>query len=496
MHLRGSSLLVFGRMISVLLNFAVQVVTVRYLDKQDFGALSFALAAASMGASLNLLGLPQAVSRFLPIYQEQRRWPALFGGILFALIGIVGLGVALVALVFGVQDLIGNEVASNPRSLELLLILIALAPVQALDNLFQGFATIFIGARAVFIRRHLLGPGMKLAIVLGVVGMQASVQTLAWCHLIVGVLGLLSYGYMLARAFARQGLLEHFHWREVRMPVRAFLGFGRPLISTDLLLVAKTTLAVMLLEHFHGSTEVAQFRAVVPVAGLCLVVIQSFKFLYVPVASRLLARGEDAALSDLYWKTAVWIAVLTFPVFAACTLYSDTVVVFLFESRYASSGPVLAILTLGNYVNASMGLNAYSLQVFARVRYIAVANLISAGFAGVLLVVLIPRFGSVGAAWSVTAAIAVQNLLNHRGLAIGTSIHMLDWRYIRVYGSILVASAVLWLSSRWTGGHPVWALSCLLLVSLALLRRNRRTMDITTTFPELRRVPLLGRILH
>jgi hypothetical protein len=55
---------------------------------------------------------------------------------------------------------------------------------------------------------------------------------------------------------------------------------------------------------------------------------------------------------------------------------------------------------------------------------------------------------------------------------------------------------VLWLSSRWTGGHPVWALSCLLLVSLALLRQNRRTMDITTTFPELRRVPLLGRILH
>ena len=70
----------------------------------------------------------------------------------------------------------------------LLLILISLVPVQALDNLFQGMVAIFVGARAIFFRRYVLGPGLKLTAVLLVLSIQGSVQLLAACYLVAGIL--------------------------------------------------------------------------------------------------------------------------------------------------------------------------------------------------------------------------------------------------------------------------------------------------------------------
>jgi O-antigen/teichoic acid export membrane protein len=81
-HIRGSSLLLFGRFVSLGLNFLVQILTVRYLSKQDFGAFSYGLSIVSLGASVSLFGLDKAVSRFVPIYQEHGRFQRVIGSLL------------------------------------------------------------------------------------------------------------------------------------------------------------------------------------------------------------------------------------------------------------------------------------------------------------------------------------------------------------------------------------------------------------------------------
>ena len=50
-HIRGSSLLLAGRILSLGLNLGVQVLLIRYLAKTDYGAFAYAIALVSMGAS-------------------------------------------------------------------------------------------------------------------------------------------------------------------------------------------------------------------------------------------------------------------------------------------------------------------------------------------------------------------------------------------------------------------------------------------------------------
>jgi len=66
-QIRGSSLLLGGRMLSLAVNFATQVLIVRYLSKADFGAFAYGLSIVSLGEALAVLGLDKAIARFLPI---------------------------------------------------------------------------------------------------------------------------------------------------------------------------------------------------------------------------------------------------------------------------------------------------------------------------------------------------------------------------------------------------------------------------------------------
>src|SRR5215475_2553739 len=80
-HLHGSTLLLVGRVIAMATNFAVQVLTVRYLTKSEYGAFAYVISLASLGASFSVFGLDKTITRFLPIYQEKGDYSKMFGAI-------------------------------------------------------------------------------------------------------------------------------------------------------------------------------------------------------------------------------------------------------------------------------------------------------------------------------------------------------------------------------------------------------------------------------
>ena len=88
-HVRGSSLLVVGRIVTLLLTTATQVVVVRALTKDDFGAFAYALALAGAGRTVLSLGQGRLLSRFMAKYQEERDYPRMFGALFLAIGTIV-----------------------------------------------------------------------------------------------------------------------------------------------------------------------------------------------------------------------------------------------------------------------------------------------------------------------------------------------------------------------------------------------------------------------
>lgn len=484
-----------GRFIALGLNFAVQLLIVRYLSQSDYGAFAYALSLVTLGETVVTLGLDRGVGRFLAVYDEHRDYARLIGTLALVIGTVLSLGLAIVLIVIGLQDVLAGSAIGDARASALLTILIVLAPIQAADNLLGGMLAVFASARSIFIRKYVLGPGLRLVVVVLLIAGREQVEFLALGYVLSGLAGLVLYGAMLWRTLSDRGILAAVHWRDMRIPGREILAFTVPLLTTDLVYIALNTSDAIFLGHFWGAAEVAKYRVVQPLVGLNLLVYSSFTLLYMPAAARLFARGDREGVARLYWRTAIWMAVFSFPIFALTTSLAEPLTVGLYEQRYADSAIYLALLSVATYVNVALGFNGLTLRVYGFIRYTVAINLVAAAMSIALNLLLIPRFGAMGAAVATTTSLIGFNLLKQAGLRRGTGISVFDRRYVGVYLTIALAALVLLMARIILTPGLILSLILTVIASIAVLGLTRRALDVAEAFPEILRLPFARRIL-
>ncbi len=486
---RSSSLLLSGRFLSMAVNFAVQILIVRHLSRTTYGSFAYAISVASIAQSIVALGLDRALVRFLPIYHERRDYARLFGTIGLAFGTALGLGLILVGGVHTFFWIPASSGFSHPEARSLLLILIFLAPVQAFDELMVSLFAVFANPRSIFLRKYVLAPSLKLAVALSLLLVKGDVLFLARGFLIASVVGVGVYAVILARELGRQGLWSHFDLRTFSPPWREVFGFSLPLLTTDLVYTMMHAMDAVMLEHMKGPSSVAALRAVQPAARLNEFVLFSFATLFTPAAARLFAREDRDSIRDLYWQTAAWVAVLTFPVFVMTTSFARPLTVLLFGARYEQSAVLLGLLACGYYFCSALGFNGLALRVYGKVRFIVVINIVTAAINLVLNLLLIPRFGPVGAAVGTLTALIVHNVLKQVGLGRWTAIGAFDRRYAGVYTTIAALALALFAAQLLINPPLYVSIAAAALASIAVLRTSRGQLRVERTFPELLRVP-------
>ena len=495
-QIRGSALLMAGRGIAVVLNFTVQVLMVRYLTKQDYGALAFAIATVTLVSRFSLAGLDKAASRFVAIYHEKRDHSRMFGSLLLMVGTIVALGIGIVLGSFGLSALFGDPGGSSRLSLTLLLTLIVLAPVEAMDKLLLSVFGVFSKARLIFFRRHIVGPLLKLIAVVTVIMFGEDVHFLAGAYIVAGLLGLLIAFGLLVRVIREQRLIEHFDLRAIRVPAKQIFSFSLPMMGSDLVSLLRVWLVVMLLEFFHSSTSVADFRAVLPAARLNRIVLESFGLLFMPMVVRLLVRGESHNLNAMFWRSTTWITVLSFPVFGLTFAFAKPLTLTLFGDRYADSAVILTLLSLSMFAGASVGLNALALKASGKVRQVLIIEAIAVVILLVSTLILIPPYGALGGAASFCMAAILNALMYQVSLSRATAIELFPGSHLRVYASIVLVGAGLSLLQILASPPLVVAVPLVAIAWGVVLASARGLLDVEDTFPELKRIPVVRQILR
>ncbi len=487
-QIRGSSLLLIGRLIAIGLDLMTQILIVRSLSKGDFGAFAFALSIVSLLATISVFGLDKTLPRFATIYEESLDRGRLVGSIALGVMTIAGLGVAGALIAMAIGTGMGPEFVETEGARELLLILIILGPIQAFDTLLIGLLAVFAGPRAIFLRKYILAPGLQLTVVIVLTVSNQSVQFLGAGYVAAGAFGVAVYGVWFVRLLRRLGHLRDVR-RAFRLPVREVYGLTIPFLSTDVVLTVRTTLVIILLQFVATSSDVAEYRAVVPLARQNLLVLNVFSVLFIPAASRLFARGAHSDLDVLYWRMTHLIAVVTFPIFIVSFALAEPIAVLFFGDRYATSGSILAWLALGQYVSAALGFNALTLRIYARARYTVAVDAITVVASAIALVVLVSRFGALGGAIATCATLILQNALYQVGLTRGTGVRRPDRSSGRVYGSIAIATIVVSVIALVAAPPLILGLIVAAVASAAVLSVNRDALRLAETFPELLRIP-------
>jgi O-antigen/teichoic acid export membrane protein len=491
-HVRGSVLLLVGRLASLVFTVLTQIIIVRALSKADFGVFAYAFALAASFRVLLSLGQGRLLSRFMTTYQERHDYARMFGSMLLAVGTIVVTSTLLVLTLVIFHGPLLSQTFNDPRAVNVLLILVFLAPLEALDQVFVSLFAVFSQASAIFFRKYVVTPALRLVVVAFIALTHGSVYLLALGYVLTSVLGNLIYLVLLLRVLRERDLSRHLRRTNITVPYREVLTFSFPTMTSELVFLATNLGSVVILGAYWGSREVADFRAVAPAARMNQVVYQTFITMFLPMTSRLHARGDHDGVRETYWHTSHVLAISTFPVFAMTTVFARTTTVTLFGERYATSASVLLALSIGFYVSVAMGFNTYVLQVYGRLRFLVLSNVGVAVVCLGLTFALAPTYGAIGAAVANGATLAIQNVVNQ--VVLARTLHPGGDRlqYLMPYLVIVGATILLVVVRVTIDPGFVLALVACGLVGLVMLRLTRHSLALTTMFPELRRVPGLS----
>lgn len=487
-HIRGSGLLLAGRCLSLVLNFATQVVIVRYLSVSDYGAWAYCLSLIVLCWNFSTFGLKRSITRFLPIYHENEDHGKLFGTIILAIITIIITGLIITGGVHSAPEAIAQLMKDNTGVLKILLVLIFLVPLQALDSVLIGIFASFSKSRAIFIRRYIVAPGLKLMVALGLIFSGGSVLFLAYGYLLVSVIGIAIFLPLLMRVLRHERVIQHISLNKLTIPVKEVFTFTLPLFTSDLVYVAMNSTTTLMLGYFHSTEEVALFRVIYPLAHINTMVLVVFGLLYTPMAARLFAKGDYQGINRVYWQTAIWVAVLSFPVFALTFGSAKPLTVMLYGDRYSGSGLYLQILAAAYYFHVLLGFNTLTLAVLGRVRYILIINLIALIITVALNLYFIPRYGALGAAIGTAGSLVCHNILNQVGL-LRAGVKRFDKQYLSIYLAILIAILLLFLTQLFLTDNIYILIFLIIVTSLIIIRMSAHKLKIEETFPELMKIP-------
>src|SRR5258708_8538164 len=133
----------------------------------------------------------------------------MFGTILLAVGAVLATGVFIVVVVW-IAPLFLMPFPSNETlpHLTILSILIVLVPVEAADLLLDGLFASFADTRNIFLRRYLLGPGLKFGVVILLLWMKSTIIFLACGYLAAATNGVVVFRSILITTFSVHSPLQ------------------------------------------------------------------------------------------------------------------------------------------------------------------------------------------------------------------------------------------------------------------------------------------------
>jgi O-antigen/teichoic acid export membrane protein len=191
---------------------------------------------------------------------------------------------------------------------------------------------------------------------------------------------------------------------------RVIWEFALPRAGSAVIDASSMWVGVLLTAVLAGQEQAGVFGAVGRYVLAGQLAMQGFRVAVAPQLSRLLGAGQVDAAAALHRRTTTWVIALSWPVYLLLAGFGPGFLA-LFGGGFGAGGAALAVLSVAMLVNVGCG-NVQTLLLMSGRSGLHLAATVT-GLATNLVagVLLIPRYGALGAAVSWSAGIVLENVL-------------------------------------------------------------------------------------
>jgi O-antigen/teichoic acid export membrane protein len=479
---KGGSISFAGNLSVYAFRFVFGVVMARLLGAELLGLYTLGLTIADFGAAMALLGLGVGLARYVPIAIAQKDDARLWG--------IIQVGVGL-PLLLSVALALGVFVLAEPLSIRLfqrpdLVPVLRLASfgipllvmITALTSITQGFKRMEYQVYSEDIGLNLLKLILSVALVLlglGVVGAVLA-QNIA-LMLTVGMLL-----FFVHRLFPLNRPV-----RTAKRNTREMLAFALPLYLSRLLSRFSGSLETLLLASFGLISGVGIYTAALRLSAIGSMFHGSLQRIAVPMISELYSRRELDQLKRVYRTLTKWGMTFNLPIFLTVAFFAEPLL-SIFGYEFVAGANGLVILAFGYLFNASTGVCGTMVTMTGHSRLTLANSLANLGVNLVLDLLLIPRWGVLGAALAVTLTVMLLNSARTIQVLVLLRIWPYDRTFLKPTAAALAASGAVLLVRHWlppvpmlvqlaVGALLLWSVYSATIVLLKLSEEDRLVLD-------------------
>lgn len=392
----------------VLFSFLIAVMLARALGVKGYGVYSYVLALVGLLAIPAQFGLPNLLVRETAkafakqewgMIQGVWRWAGKITGILTA---VLILGTGVVVAIWG-----------NQFSREQLLTMfwgLALVPLVALGALrgaaLRGLHRVIQGQ----IPEQAILPGLFLLFILGAVlfspaGSLTPATSMA-LQVMAAALAFIAGAWLLLRATPAEvrrakPAYESRLWLASTLPL-AFIG-GMQLINNRT--------SILILGMFADSAQVGIYRVADQMSLMVSLCAQAMNMVVAPQFARLYAIGDKDRLQKLATTSARVVFFLTLLVVTAFLLLGKPFLGLVFGTEFVPAYIPLTILAFGQLISSATGSVAVLLNMTGYEQETARGMTIAAIGNVVLNLILVPLWGTIGAALASAITLSAWNIL-------------------------------------------------------------------------------------
>ncbi|WP_227357572.1 flippase [Haladaptatus salinisoli] len=388
----------FGRGLAL----ATEALMARSLTPEIFGRISLAYTIIITIANVLLLGVNQGIPRLLSANESGEKESSLIQSAFFfsLLTGSIGV-IVILMIVQNWPGLYGDEnkykyiIIFSPF---LILFPLSRISVSVLRSWELTWPAIF--SRAIVSRTL----GLALWGLLFYFGYSIEAAISYWIS--IPLIIVIVSSIFIHRKIPIQDFILKYPDKEV---AKQLITFSWPLAMSAIMFMFLSRMDVIMIGYYLSSTEVGYYRAIQPLRQSTVIVLASFGFLFLPLATNFYENDAIADLDRLFTSVTKWVVVTTLPVILGLTLFSKDVVTFLLGKSYLPSALPLSLLVGGFFVRAVTGLDGEVTKAINKPKIELYAALVGTLINILLNIVLIPRYGIAGAAVATVFGYAIYN---------------------------------------------------------------------------------------
>lgn len=380
------------------------VIFARFLGAEQYGLYTYVFSIVAIMGIPVLAGVPNLLVREIASFHLEKNWAFLKGVIRWSRAYVLIMATIMVFIVL--MLIYGGYYDEHVAAL--LLIAVWSIPLRGIatqqDALLNGFRKPILAQ----IPSKLLAPLITIAILAYYIVTERPLTSMTLVNISITAL---IFTCVLSVFLVRKTIKNNAVEAKARYSVKVWQKALVPFSIMTFVVTLNAELAIVLLGWLSDHEAVAYFRVAMQAVMLISIVLSSVNAVLMPNIARFYQNDDLANSQTLLTRSVQLTVFVSLPIFLILVFWGDNLITFLFGAEYLSAYPALVVLCIGQLMNVMLGSAGLVLNMTRNENKTLRSLLISLTINVVLLAILIPLYGEIGAAFAVAISLCVSTLL-------------------------------------------------------------------------------------